>query len=104
MRISSFCKDTTNMKAIIKRGKYKGKVVDISQWCNDWFTIDTDIIELAVKPFSPTSLLFTHEGFNQIRDHKNNGFLFSWYEPYPDHRNMKVVDGQIYALSFKKRK
>ncbi|HEB13550.1 MAG TPA: hypothetical protein ENI13_01065 [candidate division CPR3 bacterium] len=86
------------MKAIIRRGKHKGREVEISQWCNDWFTVNTGDPMIDRKPFSPTSLAFNVQGLDKIREHKNNGMLFNWFE---------IVDirgfGE-YFFSFKKRK
>jgi len=67
------------MKAKILRGGYKGKVVEIGQWCNDWFMTSTGTI-LDTKPFSPTSLAFFPSDFAEIEKHENNGFLFNWFE------------------------
>jgi len=77
------------MKALVIRGKYAGREIEVSQWCNDWFTLDprndetlTDAQhrEIMVKPFSPTQLAFTHTDFLEIERHKNNGVLFDEFE------------------------
>jgi len=62
------------MRALVLRGKRKGKVVEISQWCNDWFTV-MDSADI----YSPTSLAFSKEDMKTIKEHKNNGMLFRWY-------------------------
>lgn len=102
------------MRAVITRGKYKGFVCEVSQWCNDWFTLDPRDnpelseeakMEIMRKPFSPSSLAFTYAGLQEIRSHKNNGMLFAWFEP----TMTKVINtgdstGTAYMWSFKKRK
>ena len=96
------------MKALILRGKYTGKEIEISQWCNNWFTLDPqkneDLTEAQKRdiirsPFNPTSLAFKHDTFQVIREHKNNGKLFVDFEP----REMKGVFGE-YEWSFNKKK
>lgn len=79
------------MRALVTRGKFKGKVFDVSQWCNDWFTLvptegvypltEKEYIEIIRRPFSPASLAFTVKDFEKIVQHNNNGMLFEWYEP-----------------------
>ena len=64
------------MKAILLTSNHAGKMVDIQQWCNDWFSIDGDF---GSKIVSPSSLLFTGDTAKIIIDHKNNGMLFNWY-------------------------
>ncbi len=63
------------MRAMILRGKKRGQTVEISQWCNDWFSVDDD-----VQIYSPGALAFTAEGMDEIRKHKNNGTLFGEFE------------------------
>jgi len=94
------------MEAVIRRGKYKGRQVKISQWCNDWFTIDArecegltdeEKIRLTIKPFSPSSLAFTTLGMGEIIKHKNNGMLFYQFE----FTNIKGFGK--YFISFKRK-
>lgn len=80
------------MKAIILKGKNKGKIVTISQWCNDWFSIRENN-----TVYSPTMLGFTHDDFLTIIEHKNNGIMFRIYEP-------KSISVGKYEFTFKKRK
>lgn len=83
------------MKAVIRRGKQKGQVVTVSQWCNDWFSI-----EESAKIFSPNGLAFDLGGIGQIKDHKNNGVLFERYD-------MTILGDPIlepYHYSFKRKK
>jgi len=96
------------MKALILKGKYTGKEIEISQWCNDWFTLDPEKNEdltdaqkrdIIRSPFSPVSLAFDHGTFEVIRKHKNNGQLFVEFEP----REMKGVFG-TYEWSFQRKK
>lgn len=71
------------MKALVLRGKQKGKEFEVSQWCNNWFTLNSDLIEVATKPFNPSSLAFTAEGIETVKNHHNNGVLFEEYEVVP---------------------
>ncbi len=96
------------MKALILKGKYTGKEVEVSQWCNDWFTLDPEKnedltenqkLEIMRKPFSPSSLAFTYHDFLTIRQHTNNGMLFVWFEQ----KECFGVFGS-YEMTFKKRK
>lgn len=86
------------MKALILRGKYNGRVAEVSQWCNDWFTLDSEDDDITRKVWSPTSLAFTKEDFYQIVNHKNNGMLFSWFEP------KLIMRATDYTYGFQKRK
>lgn len=92
------------MKAVISKGKSKGRLVEISQWCNDWFTVSTGIIEIDRKPFAPSSLVFTLEGINEIRAHKNNGMLFSWYKVGLASQLFTSKKGAKYQWTFRKIK
>lgn len=85
---------TFYMKAVIRRGKQKGQVVTVSQWCNDWFSI-----EESAKIFSPTALAFDIIGMGQIYVHKNNGVLLQRYEMIFCQPIL-----EIYHYSFKRRK
>lgn len=96
------------MKALILKGKYAGKEVEVSQWCNDWFTLDprknedlTDDQQLEIlrKPFSPSSLAFSISDFFTIKKHKNNGTLFGEFV-------VREFGGRFgtYEIGFKRRK
>lgn len=63
------------MKAILLKGKKRGKVVRVMQWCNDWFHVE-DIKGI----YSPNSLGFSASDKDLITSHKNNGMLFALYE------------------------
>lgn len=91
------------MKALILRGKHAGKVVSISQWCNDWFSIDSNDVELATKPFSPASLAFRKQDMELIKAHKNNGTLFEEFEVVPLKKPYAAPLAK-YALTFRKPK
>lgn len=65
---------------MVLKGKHKSRVVKISQWSNDWFTTDTGE-PMDRQPFSPTALAFKSKDFKIIREHKNNGMMFAWFEP-----------------------
>lgn len=95
------------MKALITRGKFTGKEVEVSQWCNDWFMLDPrkneDLTEdqkaeIHRNPFSPTSLAFNMKDWNTIVVHKNNGTLFDQFEK-------REMDGRLgaYEYTFKKK-
>lgn len=81
------------MKAIIIKGKNKGKLVEISQWANDWFSLEDGRI------LSPTMLGFTAKDFRIIREGKNNGIIFALYAVV----STKPEFG-VYAFTFKKLK
>lgn len=97
------------MKALILRGKFKGKTAEVSQWCNDWFMLDprgshfseAQEIEVATKPFSPSSLAFTYTDYREIYTHKNNGMLFSWFVGA---EAPEWAMDQNFLMTFKKRK
>lgn len=91
------------MLALITRGKNKGMVVKISQYCNDWFTTDTGDFEIDRKPLSPSSLAFNLEDITQISSDKGNGIMMRIFEiaPYNDDR---YTNGPVYTWTFKKRK
>jgi hypothetical protein len=41
------------MKALILKGKGHGKIVEVNQWCNDWFSIgDNEIVSHENNPYS----------------------------------------------------
>lgn len=96
----------TDMKALIIRGKFTGLELEVSQWCNDWFMLDpnedmpeADQMKIAHTPFSPTQLAFTVMDWIKLRDHKNNGMLFEWFEKHE-------LGGKLgaYEYTFKKYK
>lgn len=62
------------MKALIVRGKEKGKEVDVSQWANDWFSLDG-----YIDPFSPEDIALTKEGMQKVVDDKRKGQLLNWF-------------------------
>ena len=62
------------MNALILRGKNKGMVVEISQWCNDWFSLSDGSI------VSPTSIAFNIDTAHTIMEHNNNGIMFRMFE------------------------
>ena len=89
------------MKAKVRRGNLKGTVVEISQWCNDWFTLNTGVPSVDRKPVSPSSLAFTHDGIVEIQK-SNSGILFQRFELA--NAGKKMVDVFPYVFTFKKRK
>jgi hypothetical protein len=62
------------MKALITKGKGHGKIVEVLQWCNDWFSIEPGGI------VSPEKLAFTPNDMKIILTHNNNGTLFMEYK------------------------
>lgn len=82
------------MKAMILNGKERGKVVEVLQWCNDWFKTD-DKKEIYV----PTALAFNAQDFETIVKHKNNGSLFVEFE-----RIMAPPRTGLYLWTFRKIK
>jgi len=63
--------------AIVLRGKNKGKIVHISQWCNDWVT------STGGKVYKITALEFTEKEIFDILQHQNNGIMFDTFEKIP---------------------
>jgi len=87
------------MRALVLRGKNKGEV-EISQWCNDWFST------MDGKIYSPAALAFTEKDFIEICQHNNNGQMFNWYEPKDLKESILVPHkgGEVeYTITFKKR-
>lgn len=76
---------------MICRGRRSGELVEISQWCNDWFSTTEP------RVYNPTQLAFTSMDMRTIATHKNNGTLFSEYETKTS--NPKCG---IYVYTFKK--
>lgn len=102
------------MKAMIKRGKYAGLILEVRQWCNDWFTLEpgedtnlseTERIKIMTKPFSPSSLFFTSKGMQEILENKNNGMLLAWFKPNFNKGRFILVQGEgLFSNSFEKIK
>ena len=61
--------------AVILRGKNKDRVVRITQWCNNWVSID-------LKPYivSITNLKLDKSEIDAIMRHKNNGYMLQRFE------------------------
>lgn len=55
-------------------GVNKGKDVQVGQWCNDWFTDNMGNI------YSPTEIQLTPEEAEKVKNHDNNGILFSLFK------------------------
>lgn len=62
--------------ATIKRGKLKGKEAKISQFCNDWFSVD---VEGVPKIVTPTSLILTASEVEMVRTTFNVGMLWTLF-------------------------
>ena len=87
------------MKAYVKKGKLKGKLVTIHQYCNDWF-----MVEEQHNPMTPTQLMFTQNDMLEMaKNNESAGQMFFWYEPFFDMKNTILVEENVYAYSFRKR-
>jgi hypothetical protein len=62
--------------ATLIKGKHKGTEVVINQFCNNWFSVQSD--EIA-KIVSPTSLEFTFDEIERIIS-SETGVMFGLYE------------------------
>lgn len=59
----------------ILKGKFRDKKFTLSQFCNDWFTIQE-----SNKVFSITNAKFTKEEFDLILSHKKDtGLMFNMF-------------------------
>lgn len=58
----------------IIKGRDKGKEVEISQWCNNWFSGKNG------KIYSPTQIQLTLDEMSDVLTHNNNGYMFAVYE------------------------
>lgn len=89
------------MNAYIKNTR---SVAKVSQWCNDWFMLESDENPfIARRPWSPADLIFTKESMEKILEHKNNGDLLEWF--YPSHLEYPVTAGkEIYSVTFIKNR
>lgn len=85
------------MKTLIIKGKHAGETAEVSQWCNDWFTLDSQ--KYGGEVFSPTQLAFTKRGMDIITNHNNNGTLFMEYDAV---RNRDL--NRAYQYTFEKKK
>jgi hypothetical protein len=65
------------MKAMKTKGLRKGELVEVYQWCNDWFSIEDDAGGIVL----PTSLAFDDAGRDIIME-SEYGFLFNWFHMY----------------------
>lgn len=72
----------------------KGKPVEVSQWANDWVSLEDGRI------VSPSSLMYDAELFMIMTKDKNNGMLLEWFEPVS---NIKRGVGK-YNFTFRRRK
>ena len=87
----------SELKAMVVRGHLRTKVVKVSQFCNDWFMLDTGNPKLDCKPVSPSSLAFTPLGMSIII--KNNpGIMFKLYK-----MDVAPLWCKEYSLTFIKR-
>lgn len=80
------------IKAFALKGKDGGKIVEVSQWCNDWFMLGNGRI------VSPTALAFTPLTMSFISKHLGNGTLFREYQITDAPKRAKE-----YSITFKRR-
>lgn len=101
------------MKALILKGKHKGKIVEVSQWCNDWFTLSPTVYDgctvqeandICRKPMSPSSIALTFKGIAEVIEHDNNGFLFKLFKPSLLNGEWVRQGEDFYKWTFKKIK
>lgn len=92
------------MNAYINIGKLPGdnNIAEVVQWCNDWFMLENADPYISQKTWSPTQLLFTHEGMTKIVSHKNNGMLFMWFEAI--RVSPRVVGTEVFTYTFVKKR
>jgi hypothetical protein len=62
----------------IIRGKDKGKIVEINQWCNNWIT------SIMGKVYSLTQVQLNPDEIKQILNNQNNGYMFEVYNLLPN--------------------
>lgn len=63
--------------AIIRKGKRKGLEVKISQFCNDWFSLeDGSIVTPTMLTFSPKEI----EMIEKHRKEEDTGIMFDLYQ------------------------
>ena len=94
-----------SIKALIIKGKGSGKIVEISQWCNDWFTVNHEDPNIMRQIYSPSSLVFTVAGIDTIiqsAKKKQAGTLFWEYQTCL-YKKPRFVQGEgTYIYTFKK--
>lgn len=66
--------------AIITRGRFKGKVVTLGQFANDWFTFE----ELGRHVISPLSVRLSPYECDIVRKCTSKGMLLELFELRPD--------------------
>ena len=93
------------MKALIIRGKYKGIIAEVGQYCNDWFTLDTGT-EIDTKPFSPSSLAFNYKDLTTILEDKSTGIMRGLFKPdmYRGEVDRHEKNGPNFNWTFKRIK
>lgn len=92
------------MKALVIRGRLKGKEVKISQWCNDWFTLDTGEWQIDRIPMSPSSLAFTvGDSLTLQKSKKQSGILFQLFSIQPVTFGVPPHLKDVYVFTFVRR-
>ena len=78
-------------------------VVEISQYCNDWFMVNAGDAEIDRKPLSPSSLAFSFQDIKKIIEDKGSGTMARDFVvaicKTQQHKN-----GQLFSWTFKKRR
>lgn len=82
--------------AIITRGKFRGMKVRISQFANNWVSIDTDNVDIPVSRsiFNITCLDYNEKEINLMLKYKN-GIMWSMYEVKPGKKQGRYVIRKI---------
>ena len=70
----------------IIRGRDKGKEVEISQWCNDWFSANGKI-------YSVLSVKLNLKEIYKVLTHNNNGSMFGEFELLSNGRFKRIKKG-----------
>ena len=65
--------------AVVTRGKLKGRTVKIVQFCNDWFSIETNG---CTKIISPLSLCLNNEEFSRVIKARDVGDVGNMFQQF----------------------
>ena len=80
-----------------------GNPFKVSQFCNDWFTVESDNIRIARRPFSVRDVLITKEDLDWLRKRDDTGIMFEVFEPYDAEHKAVTIDGKEYRFSFRRK-
>lgn len=87
------------MKAYIK---HVNTVARVTQWCNDWFSLEHENKYISKKIYWPSDLYFRPKDMKKIINHKNNGLLFSLFRAEKVIVGAPSVKGERYCFTFKR--